>query len=191
MNTIVSKADLDDQRWLDGRIAEAEVGVEAVLDIYRNWTENRNLSRLHPGVPAFDYIKAHVSQFRLGRPDVPALIEGTNLSFTAIAHLTGASVQTVARDAEGIPFGIPDEPRVGIDGKPAMGGRPRKPPPPLVEGEVIEPMAEPNLILRNPRGVLKRAFGRELRRLVGDYGELRDDPKYKPVFAAIAALLED
>src|SRR5450759_3044071 len=58
--------DVGDQAWLDARITDVESGIEAVLDIARNWTQDRSLSRLHPGVSAQEYILSNVKH-PLGR----------------------------------------------------------------------------------------------------------------------------
>ncbi len=117
-------SDESDQLWLDDRVADVENGIEAVLDIYRNWTDGRHLARLHEG-SAFDYVMENVPRFRLGRPDVPALLMGTNLSFSAVAQLTDASIATVLEDAALI--GTDKSERVGTDGVKGRTGRPLTP----------------------------------------------------------------
>lgn len=155
-STALAPADLRDQMWLDARINEVESGVIAVIDIYRNWADGANVGRLHPGLSAFEYIKANVASFQLGRPDVPALIEGTNLSFSAIARLTETSRWTVQREAEHVQSAHV-EPRVGIDGTAGRTGRPRNvtPAPVAASIEVIEAEEEfdydePAITLMNP-----------------------------------------
>lgn len=131
-------ADLRDQRWLDERIAAITDGIEAVLDIARDWTEGRNLSRLHPGVSAQEYVLAHVKH-PLGRGVVEPLLAESNWSNRQIAAVAGVSPQTVGRIADTtVPSGTVDRPAetLGADGK----LRPR-----VVRAEVIDtpPEEEP------------------------------------------------
>jgi hypothetical protein len=95
--TITGPADLDDQRWLDDQIEAIEVGFEAVVNIARNWTDLRNLARLHPGVSPAEYVIAHVGV--LGKAVVPVLLAESNWSNRQIATVAGVDHETVNRIA--------------------------------------------------------------------------------------------
>lgn len=117
ISAIVGRGDLEDQRWLDGRILAIEDGIEAVTDIARNWTDLRNLSRLHPGVSAQDYILARVGH-PLGRGVIVPLLAESNWSNRQIAAVAGVGTRTVDRIATA-PFGAVPRPAetLGADGK--------------------------------------------------------------------------
>lgn len=106
-----------DQRWLDDRIAAIEDGIEAVLDIAREWTGGRNLARLHPGTSAQDYVLAHV-RHPLGRGVVLPLLAESDWSNRQIATIAGVSEPTVRRVATAS-FDAVDRPAetLGADGK--------------------------------------------------------------------------
>lgn len=89
-------ADLRDQRWLDERVADINNGIDAVLDIAANWTAGRDLSRLHPGVSAQDYILARVPS-PLGPGVIKPLLVESNWSNRQIAAVAGVSHPTVAK----------------------------------------------------------------------------------------------
>ncbi len=131
---IVSRGDLEDQRWLDQAIEAIDSGIEAVLDIARNWTELRNLSRLHPGQSAQEYVLAHV-QHPLGPGVVVPLLESSNWSQSQIAAIAGVSHQAVQQHATKLQVDRPAQ-TLGADGKlrPAQVVR-------EVTAEVIEPDA--------------------------------------------------
>ncbi len=130
---VTGPKDLRDQEWLDERVAIARDGIEAVIDIARNWTDGRNVSRLHPGVAAADYILEHVGI--VGKEAIEPLLIESNWSHRQIAEVTGVSHTTVNRKASGT--NIPLEPNekvltssgrlvskpkiVGIDGKAFVG----------------------------------------------------------------------
>lgn len=59
-SAMTGPGDLRDQHWLDAQIEAIESGVEAVVAIARNWTDGRNLSRLHPGVSAAEYVTSRI-----------------------------------------------------------------------------------------------------------------------------------
>lgn len=112
---VLGPADVRDQRWLDERIAHIEDGIEAVLDIARNWSEGMNLSRLHPGVSAQDYILGRVKS-PLGRGVVVPLLAESNLSNRQIAAIAGVSDMTVGRTATDVAVERPAE-TLGADGR--------------------------------------------------------------------------
>jgi len=126
-----TSADIRDQHWLDDQIAAIDNGIEAVLDIARNWTENRNLSRLHPGVSAQEYILSN-AKHPLGRGVVVPLLEGSDWSNRQIAAVAGVSPDTVDRTARNQAVDRPAK-TLGADGRlrPARVGR-------VVTVEVIE-----------------------------------------------------
>jgi hypothetical protein len=76
LTVLTGTDDAGDQAWLDARITDVESGIEAVLDIARNWTQGRSLSRLHLGVSAQEYILSNVKH-PLGRGVVVPLLEGS------------------------------------------------------------------------------------------------------------------
>lgn len=130
-------SDLRDQHWLDDEIDAIEGGIEAVLDIARNWSDLRNLSRLHPGVSAQDYILARV-QHPLGRGVVVPLLAESNWSNVQIAAVAGVSegtVRNVIRTSQSyeVPVVRPAE-TLGADGKYRRGRVVRS-----VVVEVVEP----------------------------------------------------
>lgn len=131
--------DVRDQHWLDGRIAAIEDGVQAVIDIARNWTEGRSLSRLHPGVSWDEYIREHAPSARLGRDDINRLLLETQMSHVQIAAITGVSRQAVDQRASNLQV---DEPRVSI----GADNRVRTYEPRVVQAVVIDvPIDEPDL----------------------------------------------
>lgn len=110
----IGPADLRDQRWLDERVEAIEDGIEAVLDIARNWTDGRNLARLHAGTSAKDYILARVKS-PLGPGVIVPLLAESNWSHGQIAAVAGVTRQRVSQVASD----LHPEPtaRVGADGK--------------------------------------------------------------------------
>lgn len=123
-------ADVRDQRWLDERIAAIEDGVEAVIDIARNWSDGRNLSRLHPGVAAAAYVTERVGV--LGKSIVPVLLAESNWSNRQIAAVAGVdegTVRNVKRTAESSAVAQPVR-TLGADGKVRPAFRPRLDPNP-------------------------------------------------------------
>lgn len=116
--TVTGAADVRDQRWLDSRIGDIDNGVEAVLDIARNWTDGRNVSRFHPGESAADYIRAHVTS-PLGKGIVLPLLEQSDWSNRQIAAVAGVGKDTVRRMATGADAPVQDRPAetLGADGK--------------------------------------------------------------------------
>jgi len=112
---ITGAGDLRDQRWLDERISAIEDGIEAVLDIARNWSDGRCLARLHPGTSAQDYILARV-RHPLGRGVVVPLLAESNWSNRQIAAVAGVSRNTVNQLAQVVPVDRPAE-TLGADGR--------------------------------------------------------------------------
>lgn len=132
----LTPADVRDQHWLDERIDAIEDGIEAVLDIARNWADLRGLSRLHPGVSAQEYVLAHV-QHPLGPGVVVPLLAESNWSNVQIAAVAGVSEGTVRATSQKYEVERPAK-TLGADGKlrPARVIR-------TVTAEVIEPAPEP------------------------------------------------
>ena len=89
--------DLRDQKWLNEQVSKAKDGFDAVVLIANNWTEGRNLSRLHLGVSAVDYVKREVGQ--LTRDAIAPLLVSTDWSNRQIAAVTGTSPTTVGTKA--------------------------------------------------------------------------------------------
>lgn len=110
-------ADLDDQRWLDRQVEAIETGVDAVVNIARNWTDGRNLARLHPGVSAAEYVTSRVGT--LGKAVVPVLLAESNWSNRQIAAVAGVTHPTVAKARREVESTYHVEPRpvLGADGK--------------------------------------------------------------------------
>lgn len=126
---ITGPADLRDQRWLDDRVAAIEDGIEAVLDIARNWSDGRNLARLHPGTSAQSYILARVKH-PLGRGVVEPLLAESNWSNRQIAEIAGVDEGTVRNQLRNVPqLDRPTE-TLGADGKLRPAFRPRLDPEP-------------------------------------------------------------
>lgn len=123
-----SRADLDDQRWLDRQVEAVGDGIAAVLDIARNWEGGRNLARLHPGASAAEYVVSRVGA--LGRSVVPALLEGTDWSNRQIAAVAGVDEGTVRKEVRNLPHLTDRGPVLGADGK--------RYPPRTVEAVVID-----------------------------------------------------
>ena len=108
----------DDQRWLDHQVSVLGEGVEAARAIWLNWSDLRNVGRLHPGMTAGDFIAAQLGGVRL---DLPRLIADLpSMSTREIAKVAGVGRMIVSREREAVPFGTPDaEPVrvIGADGK--------------------------------------------------------------------------
>lgn len=117
--TVTGPADIRDQAWLDGRIVDARNGIEAVVDIARNWHDGRGVGRLHPGVAPADYIKEHVGI--VGREAIVPLLTESNWSNRQIAAVAGVSPQTVTNVVAELSTNgqLPDRPTetLGADGK--------------------------------------------------------------------------
>lgn len=112
---ITGPADLRDQHWLDERITAIDDGIEAVLDIARNWTDGRNLARLHPGIAPAIYIQERVAH-AIGRGIIGPLLAESNWSNRQIADVAGLSEITVRRTATFVAVDRPAE-TLGADGK--------------------------------------------------------------------------
>lgn len=176
--------DLRDQHWLDGRIAAIEDGVDAVIDIARNWSDGRNLARLHPGVSAAAYITEHVGV--LGKSVVPVLLAESDWSNRQIAAVAGVDESTVRAQLRDFPQLDRPAETLGADGK----YRPR-----VVQAVVIdEPMEAPRVPEQPDIRVTMAAFERDIRRIREAYepfvGNPRFAKKYSQVMTAIGAVLE-
>lgn len=131
-------ADLRDQRWLDERVEAARNGIESVIDIALNWTEGRQVGRLHPGVAPADYVRERVGL--VGREAIVPLLTESNWSNRQIAAVTGVPEQTVRRELRR--NGAVERPTrtLGADGKERPAFRPRLDPIPYI---TATPPAEP------------------------------------------------
>jgi len=121
MATAVATTDLADQQWLDERIDSIATSFEdmakGIEDIRQNWTEGRNLQRLHPGVSAGEYIKDKVPWLLRSRAAVEALVQYTDYSLNAIARLTGYTRQGVSNiAAETLPAEVVGRQRRSLTG---------------------------------------------------------------------------
>jgi hypothetical protein len=128
-------SDLDDQQWLDQQVATLGDGIEAARAIWDNWSDLRNVGRLHPGQSAGDFIAAQLGGVRLDLPRLIAALPA--MSNRQLAAVAGVSEGTV-RNNRGAQIYAPDaEPArvIGADGK-SYPGR-------VVRGEVIEPAPLP------------------------------------------------
>lgn len=176
--------DARDQRWLDERIEAIDDGVQAVIDIARNWTEGRCVSRLHPGVSAAEYVTSHVGT--LGKSVVPVLLAGSDWSNRQIAAVAGVHHDTVDRAAkelaENRQFERPAA-TLGSDGKyrPARVVR-------EVKAEIVE--AEPETPARPQSKVIMQAFERDAQRLLDGYLPHLDDERFAARFGAALAALD-
>lgn len=112
-----SAGDAADLRWLDLRIDAIETGVDAVIEIARNWTDLRNVSRLFPGVSAAEYVTSRLGT--LGKAVVPVLLAESNWSNRQIAVVAGVAPETVNVVARQVASSSHVEPRpvLGADGK--------------------------------------------------------------------------
>lgn len=130
--------DIRDQHWLDERIEAIESGVEAVVDIARNWTDGRCVARLHPGVSAAEYVTSRVGV--LGKAVVPVLLAQSDWSNRQIAAVAGVDHTTVgriaARTGAFAPVDRPTE-TLGADGKYRPAHVVRE-----VVAQVIEPIGQ-------------------------------------------------
>ncbi len=161
-----------DQRWLDDRIAAIEDGIEAVLDIARNWTDGRNLARLHSGVSAAEYVTSRVGT--LGKAVVPVLLSGSNWSNRQIATVAGISEGTVRNVAGAQDYAPEPRPVLGADGKiyaprPTTSAAAPEPTPRETAGPVLDGVA------RALSGAAPAAGGSEPPRAVT--GEVIDPPE--------------
>lgn len=131
-------ADALDQEWLDERVSEIEDGVQSVVVIARNWTEGRNLSRLHPGVSAVEYVTNRVGT--LGKTIVPVLLAESNWSNRQIAAVAGVDEGTVRNQLRNIPQLDRPAETLGADGKVRAYPRVVR----EVTAEIIEEPPEPD-----------------------------------------------
>ena len=107
-------ADLRDQEWLDGQVADLGRGIEAARAIWSNWFEGRHVGRLHPGMDAGQYIAS--LGMRLTLPE--ALAAMPDASTRQVAAVAGVSHMTVAREREAAPVtDVTPAPIRGADGK--------------------------------------------------------------------------
>ena len=133
---ITSKADLDDQRWLDQQVATLGDGIEAARDIWSNWYDLRSVGRLHPGMSPGEYIASLGLRLTLaeGLDVMPGASSRQLAAATGASQSTASRVQRESNDS-------PDARVIGADGKSYPGRVVRE-----VTAEVIEP--DPDL----PRG---------------------------------------
>jgi hypothetical protein len=169
----LTKVDLDDQRWLDQQIATLGDGIEAARDIWLNWTDNRNVSRLAGGLSYGDFIASRLG-YALPLAEVMRIMPGA--STREIAKVAGVSDFTV-RGARNL---APDDQptRVtGADGKSYPGRVVRE-----VKAEVIETSRD------------SRPFLRDLGRMFEAYSpwlaDRRFEERFGPLFEEMRRVLE-
>jgi hypothetical protein len=91
---MTGKADLDDQRWLAAEVATLGDGIEAARAIWANWSDLRNVGRLHPGESAGDFIASQLGGLRLDLPRlIAALPEMSNRQVAAVAGVNEITVR--------------------------------------------------------------------------------------------------
>lgn len=191
---ITGPADLRDQAWLDGRIIEARNGIEAVVDIARNWSEGRGVGRLHPGIAPADYIRDQVGI--VGREAIVPLLTESNWSNRQIAAVAGVTPQAVDYHAKQLPKDLAVErpaETLGADGKLRTVSplRPRLDPQPYtysqprtVTATVIDEAP------KTPFRVVAQTFERDARRLLDAYRMHLDDERFAARFGAVLAAIE-
>lgn len=130
---ITGRGDLDDVRWLAAQVATLGDGIEAARAIWENWSDLRNVGRLHPGMSPGEYIASLGLRLTAAEAFV-ALPEATD---SERARVAGVDRTTALRARQGVQNAQPDEPLarvIGADGKSYPGRVVRE-----VTAEVIEP----------------------------------------------------
>ena len=195
MSAPVSKADLDDQRWLDERIDALRDGIEAARDIWLNWTAIRNVSRFAGGLSYGDFIKSRLG-YALPLAEVIQIMPGA--STREIAKVAGVTQPAVVKARHRLESG--DNPVITSDDQPAtvLGADGKQYPARVVrkvEAEVVEPVAPepapPAISIR----VVIQACERDLSRLLDGYADHLSDERFTArfgvVFDAIQASLRE
>ena len=95
--------DMDDERWLASQVATLGQGIEAAREIWLNWSDLRNVGRLHPGMSPGEYIASLGLRLTLAEA-MEALPDG---STREIARVAGVSKDTVHRATRGVSFETP------------------------------------------------------------------------------------
>ncbi len=171
--TLMGRGDLDDQRWLDQQVATLGDGIEAARAIWLNWSDLRNVGRLHPGMSPGEYIASvhpgiNVLALAAGIPE---------LSSGELAKATGVSQPTAWRAKKAIQDEYPDEPParvIGTDGKSYPGRVIRE-----VTAEVIEEVRQEQQVdIR----IVFRTFERDAGRLLEAYLPHLSNPKFAARF---------
>lgn len=188
---ITGPADLRDQRWLDERIAAIEDGVEAVIDIARNWTDGRNLARLHPGVAAAAYVTDRVGT--LGKAIVPVLLAESNWSNVQIAAVAGVSPETVRTTSQKLEVGRPAE-TLGADGRLRTATPARVPFRPVLAPDAnYAPRTVTAVVIDTPRvtpfSLIAQTFERDIRRLLEGYEPHLDEERFTARFGAVVTAI--
>jgi len=193
MNAIVSKADLDDKRWLDQQVGLLSDGIEAARDIWANWTDLRNVSRFHPGQSAGDFIAAQLGGVRLDLPRlIAALPDMSNRQIAAVAGVDEATVRNRKKAGAEYSAPEPDEPPtrvIGADGKSYPGRVVGTTTADIIEPEEEQPRAFTPAEVRGPS--FERTFRHALKDFRTAYGEFASKRKYAALFAAIDKALEN
>lgn len=126
-------ADLRDQKWLDEQVATLGYGIDAAKAIWTNWSDGRNVGRLHPGQSAGAYIASLGLRLTLAEA-MAALPDGSNRQVAAVAGVNEITVRRERAATNVAPDAEPPAVR-GADGKTYPGRVLR-----VVEAQVIEPI---------------------------------------------------
>ena len=124
--TLMGRGDLDDQRWLDQQVATLGDGIEAARAIWLNWSDLRNVGRLHPGRSAGQYIASLGLRLTVAEA-MAALPDGSLREVAAVAGVSHETVRAVKNltpvplpSDSGYPYRETPEPParvIGADGK--------------------------------------------------------------------------
>ena len=145
---LTGPADIRDERWLADQVDQLGMGVTAARAIWLNWSEGRNVGRLHPGLSAGQYIATLWIRLDLAEA-MAALPAGSGREVARVARVSESTVRRARGASNDAP---PDPPTkvIGADGK-AYPGRVVR----AKEGDVIEPIASgETLILEGKPRVL-------------------------------------
>ena len=93
---VTGPADMRDGAWLLEQLGRVADGIDAVILIAANWTDGRQVGRLHPGMSAAAYVRSQIGPLRLGKAEIIVLLNETNWSNSQIAAVAGVSDRTVA-----------------------------------------------------------------------------------------------
>ena len=123
-SALVSKADLDNRRWAEGRReafwSGAEEAMGALQDIRANWTDGLNISQLYPGETVVTFMGAAKGSFPIPLRELVAGLP--DMSVRQLAEIAGVSRETV-RTTRLLTENLSVEPPVviGYDGKRRAG----------------------------------------------------------------------
>ena len=107
--------DMDDERWLASQVATLGQGIEAAREIWLNWSDLRNVGRLHPGMSPGEYIASLGLRLTLDEA-MEALPDGSNRQIAAVAGVSEATARR-KRGKRGASNDAPESRVIGADGK--------------------------------------------------------------------------